>query len=264
MASISKQEESDATAVTIAVDAARASTPSSSGGFHGFSMTCMQDKKADRVDFVPEAIVLENGFTYHLQKPEPQIANAGPIGLMAFGITTTLLNIVNAGLVDHQAIALVVAYGAMHGGFVQVLAGMWEIKRGKIFGGVAFSTYGAFWMSFALFEVLVSTGVFALTPDIKGGLCAYFCIWGVFTIIMLVGTFRLNIALQWVFFTLVWLFFLLAGGQYSTTCEKVAGWVGIICGLSAMYVGGAELINEMYERTVMPLFPVSDFRRKRQ
>jgi len=62
---------------------------------------------------------------------------AGPIGLTAFGITTILLNFLNADLIGKDSITLIICYGMFHGGFIQILAGMWEVYRGNIFGGSA-------------------------------------------------------------------------------------------------------------------------------
>jgi uncharacterized protein len=54
------------------------------------------------------------------------------------------------------------------------------------------------------------------------------------------------------------LFFLLAVSDWSDSAsiKLVAGWEGIICGLSAMYAGLAQVINECYGKTILPLGPV--------
>jgi hypothetical protein len=86
-------------------------------------------------------------------------------------------------------------------------------------------------------------------------MAAYLFMWGLFTAVMFVGTLKLNKALQFVFGTLALLFFLLAVGDYTgiTTIKLIAGYEGIICGLSAMYAGLAQVLNEVYGRTVVPL-----------
>ncbi|KNC77855.1 hypothetical protein SARC_09697 [Sphaeroforma arctica JP610] len=182
-------------------------------------------------------------------------ANAGPIGLMAFGMTTVLLNFYNAGIAESGTVGLIACYGIMHGGFVQLLAGMWEISAGKVFTGTAFTSYGAFWMGLGLFDLLIVTN--NLVPgDISEGKCVWLCIWGTFTFMMFMGTFRANRTVQFVFLSLALLFFLLAGGVYSDTVHKIAGAVGIVCGGSAMYLGWAELMNEVYQRDMIPIFKI--------
>ncbi|KNC83048.1 hypothetical protein SARC_04666 [Sphaeroforma arctica JP610] len=182
-------------------------------------------------------------------------ANAGPIGLMGFGMTTVLLNFYNAGIAESGTVGLIACYGIFHGGLAQLLAGMWEISAGKVFTGTAFTTYGAFWLGLGLFDLLIVTG--HLEPgDISEGKCIWLCIWGVFTFLMFLGTFRANRTVQFVFLSLSLLFFLLAGGVYNEGVHKAAGVVGIACGASAMYLGWAEIMNEVYQREMIPIFKI--------
>jgi uncharacterized protein len=83
----------------------------------------------------------------------------------------------------------------------------------------------------------------------------YLFLWGLFSFFMFIGTLRSVRALQFVFATLVILFWLLAIGDWTgeTAVTHVAGWVGIVCGFSAFYTAMAEVLNEVYERTVLPL-----------
>ena len=53
--------------------------------------------------------------------------NPGPLGLMAFGMTTVLLNVHNAGLIPLSGIIL--AMGVFYGGLAQVIAGIMEWKK---------------------------------------------------------------------------------------------------------------------------------------
>lgn len=191
-----------------------------------------------------------------LQQPQVRApANAGPIGLMAFGMTTLMLNFYNVGVSEGGTLGLIACYGVMHGGFVQLLAGMWEISCGKLFTGTAFSSFGSFWLGIGLFDLLVLTETL-IVGDIRAGKCIWLCIWGAFTFMMFLGTLRANRAVQFVFLSLTALFFLLAGGEYNETVLRIGAVVGIICGLSAMYTGWAELMNEVYEREVVPVFKI--------
>ena len=90
------------------------------------------------------------------------------------------------------------------------------------------------------------------------GMIAYLVMWGIFTGLLFIGTFKLNRALQFVFASLTLLFFMLAYGDYTGNAgfKILTGFEGIICGLSAMYTGIAQVWNEMYGKTILPLGPV--------
>jgi hypothetical protein len=177
--------------------------------------------------------------------------NPAPLGLMGFGMTTVLLNLANAGI--YSLGSMILAMGVFYGGLAQIIAGIEEYKKKNTFGATAFISYGAFWLSLVALIFFPKWGWIPATD--KGGMVAYFIMWGLFTFIMFIGTLRLNRALQVVFFTLFILFFLLAIGEGtgSPAILTIAGWEGIFCGLSAIYAGLAQVLNEIYGRTVWPL-----------
>jgi len=188
------------------------------------------------------------------QRTDSILANPAPLGLMAFGVTTVLLNISNAGFYPLDSIIL--AMGIFYGGLAQLVAGAFEFRKGNTFGTTAFLSYGFFWLSFA-FMVMLPELHLAASPSAASA-SAYLFMWGLFTLLMFVGTLRLNGALMVVFGTLALLFFMLSAGAYSgnSTVTQVAGYEGILCGLSAMYASIAQLLNEVYKRQVLPIFPV--------
>jgi succinate-acetate transporter protein len=190
---------------------------------------------------------------------EAKLANPAVLGLTCFGLTTVLLNLHNAGIFKMDAPIL--AMGLFLGGIAQIIAGIMEFKKGNTFGTTAFIAFGSFWLTL-VFIIMVKPYVgesLALEVGNKG-LAWYLFLWGVFTSLMFIGTFRVNRALQAVFGTLVVLFFLLAisFGWGSSGVLKVAGVIGIICGSLAIYLAIAELLNEMYDRTVLPIWPVGE------
>jgi len=177
-----------------------------------------------------------------------KIANPAPLGLMGFGMTTVLLNIHNAGF--FPLTSMVMAMGIFYGGVAQVIAGLFEFKKGNTFGATAFTSYGLFWLT--LVFVLVFKGLPASTESFMGW---YLFFWGLFTFGMWFGTFHKNRAIQFVFLSLTVLFWLLAirdwaGNQVIGT---IAGWEGIVCGLSAIYLAIAEVLNEAFGRTILPI-----------
>ncbi len=181
-------------------------------------------------------------------------ANPAPLGLLGFGMTTVLLNFHNAGF--YPLDSMILAMGIFYGGMAQIFAGIFEFKKKNTFGTTAFLSYGLFWLTLVGLIVIPKFGwVPAVSPASFG---AYLFMWGVFTFIMFFGTLRANRALQFVFLSLAILFFLLATDKWtgSEAVGTIAGYEGIICGLSAIYAGLAQVLNEMYGRTVWPLGPV--------
>ena len=179
------------------------------------------------------------------------IANPAPLGLCAFGTTTVLLNLHNAGIFEMNS--MILAMGIFYGGLAQVIAGIIEAKKNNTFGLTAFTSYGLFWLSLVALIVMPKMGW--VTAPSEGAMVAYLIIWGLFTLLLFFGTLKLNRALQFVFATLTVLFFLLALGDYTgnSALKHFTGYEGIVCGASAIYTGVAGLLNEMFGRTVMPV-----------
>jgi len=178
-------------------------------------------------------------------------ANPAPLGLFGFGMTTVLLNIHNAGFYEMNS--MILAMGIFYGGLAQVIAGVLESKKNNTFGMTAFISYGFFWLTLVGLIFMSKWGWIAATS--KSSLATYLLLWGIFTLLLFIGTLKLNRALQFVFATLTILFFLLAIGNYTENENiiKFAGYEGIICGSSAIYTGIANLLNEVYGRKVLPL-----------
>ena len=183
------------------------------------------------------------------------IANPAPLGLCAFGMTTVLLNIHNAGFFEMNT--MILAMGIFYGGLAQVIAGVIEAKKNNTFGLTAFTSYGFFWLSLVGLIVMPKLGLGAAPSE--GAMCAYLSVWGVFTLLLFFGTLKLNRALQFVFASLTILFFLLVAGDATgnSSIKHLAGYEGIICGASAIYTGIANVLNEIYGRTVLPIGPVN-------
>jgi len=181
------------------------------------------------------------------------LANPAPIGLMAFGTTTVLLNLANAGAIPADSIIL--AMGLFYGGAAQILAGAFEFRKGNTFGMTAFISYGFFWISlvFILFPTQLLGGSYS-----AASLSSYLFLWGLFSLIMFFGTLRHSGALMFVFGTLTILFFLLSAGfgWNNSNVIKFAGYEGILCGLGAIYTSAANILNETYAKSVLPTFPV--------
>ncbi|TVO38563.1 acetate uptake transporter [Vibrio algivorus] len=179
-------------------------------------------------------------------------ANPAPLGLIAFGMTTILLNLHNVGLFPLTSVIL--AMGIFYGGIAQVIAGIMEYKNGNTFGTTAFTSYGMFWLSLVGLILMPGMGLGEATP--AHFLASYLLIWGIFTGFMFIATLaRYPVAKQVVFGSLTLLFFLLAAGDFTgnATIGHIAGVVGIFCGSSAVYLAIATVINLEFGRTVLPI-----------
>src|SRR6185503_1755735 len=178
-------------------------------------------------------------------------ANPAPLGLLAFGTTTILLNLHNAGIFEMNS--MILAMGIFYGGIAQVIAGIMEAKKNNTFGLTAFTSYGFFWLTLVGLIVMPKLGW--ISPASEDAMVAYLIVWGIFTGCLFFGTLRISKALQFVFASLTILFFLLALGDVTgnASLKTFTGYEGIICGGSAIYTGVGALLNEMYGRTVLPL-----------
>jgi succinate-acetate transporter protein len=179
------------------------------------------------------------------------LANPGPLGLLAFGMTTVLLNLHNAGFFEMNS--MILAMGLFYGGSAQIVAGILEYKKNNSFGLTAFVSYGFFWLTLVALILLPKWDL--IPAPSTNGMVAYLIMWGIFTGLMFIGTLKINKALQFVFATLTILFFLLAIGDITgnATIKTVTGFEGIICGASAIYTGIATLMNEVYGKVIMPV-----------
>jgi len=181
---------------------------------------------------------------------EAKIANPSPLGLLGFGMTTVLLNLHNAGITPLSVV--IVAMGFAMGGAAQIIAGIMEFKKNNVFGATAFTAYGLFWWSLILIWFNPFEGIEVADAQSMG---YYLLLWGVFTLFMFIGTLKHNVATRVVFFSLAALFFLLSISDFtgSHQIHTLAGIVGIFCGCSAIYTSVAQVVNNEFGKTLMPL-----------
>jgi len=179
-------------------------------------------------------------------------ANPAPLGLLGFGMTTVLLNIHNVG--GYELNSMILAMGLCYGGVAQIIAGMMEWKKNNTFATTAFISYGLFWISLVALILMPKCFLSPLATD-STGMGAYLGIWGAMSAVMFIGTLRLSRALQVVFGLVTVLFFALAIADFTKNPQlKVfAGYEGILCGLCAMYTGLAQVLNELYGKSLLPL-----------
>jgi succinate-acetate transporter protein len=185
-----------------------------------------------------------------MSHPAGSPANPAPLGLLGFGMTTILLNLHNAGF--FPLTSAILAMGTFFGGIAQMIAGIEEWKVGNTFGATAFTSYGAFWLTLVGLIALPKMG---FTADNGSSMAAYLGVWGIYSFFMFIGTLKLSRCLQLIFGTLVILFLLLAIEKATGNEEiaHIAGYEGIVCGSLALYCAVAQVLNEVYGRTVLPV-----------
>jgi uncharacterized protein len=188
--------------------------------------------------------------------PTP-IADPGPLGLAAFALTTFVLSMFNAKLMGSGGEPIVYGLALTYGGIAQLLAGMWEFRTGNTFGAVAFTSFGAFWLSFWAYLQFFADKVPAADAGHAVGL--YLIAWGIFTTYMFVASLRTTAAVAGVFGLLAVTFFLLGIGNAGAhpNITKAGGWVGLATALVAWYASFAVVTNSTFKRTVLPVRPLS-------
>jgi succinate-acetate transporter protein len=180
------------------------------------------------------------------------IADPAPLGLAGFALTTFVLSMFNAGLVGKAGEPVVLGLALAYGGGAQFLAGMWEFRKGNTFGATAFSSYGAFWISFWAFVAFFSDGV----PATAVGL--YLIAWGIFTFYMWIASFRTTAAVN-IVFLLLWITFVLLGigdAAGNSGISKLGGWVGLATAVAAWYASFAGVTNFTFGRDIVPVRPL--------
>jgi hypothetical protein len=186
-----------------------------------------------------------------------KVADPGPLGLAAFALTTFVLSMYNAGIMDAKGEPIVFGLALAYGGLGQLLAGMWEFRTGNTFGAVAFTSYGAFWLSFWAFEQFYAKSV----PDsVAGGAVGlYLVAWGIFTSYMFIASLRTTGAIALVFILLAATFLVLGIGEWTTNdgIIKAGGVIGLATAAAAWYASFAAVTNATFGRTVMPVKPLT-------
>ncbi len=176
-------------------------------------------------------------------------ANPGPLGLAGFGMATILLNIHNMGFFPVDI--TIVAMGLFIGGIIQVMVGSWEWKHNNMFGMMAFTGYGFFWLTLSFIFILPKTGL--VEPASAFSMGCYLTIWGTFTVGLLIATLKMNRMTQLLFSMVALLFALLAISDFTqiASIKVVAGFEGVLCGALALYLSMAQVINNQFERQVL-------------
>lgn len=209
-----------------------------------------------------------------------KFANPAPLGLSAFALTTFVLSLINVGTRNVTEPNIVVALAFGYGGLIQLLAGMWEMAVGNTFGATALSSYGGFWLSFA---IVLTPGGFGIQAAYEGADAGaldfdnafgfFLSGWFIFTTILLLCTLRSTVAFFLLFFFLDLAFlFLFLGYLYASHSTlnshliKAGGYFGLFAAFMAWYNALAGIADDSNSFFVIPVahFPWSEKGRERR
>jgi succinate-acetate transporter protein len=188
--------------------------------------------------------------------PSP-LADPGPLGLAGFALTTFVLSMFNADLVGKGGEPVVLGLALAYGGLAQLLAGMWEFRTGNTFGAVAFTSFGAFWLSY--FVLVTFDAKLIPAADAGHAIGLYLIAWGIFTTYMFFASLRTTVAIAVVFLLLALTFIALGIGNAGPhpNVVKLGGWLGLATAAAAWYASFAAVINATFARTVLPVRPLA-------
>jgi len=189
--------------------------------------------------------------------PGSHIADPAPLGLAAFALTTFVLSMMNAEIVDKSATAVVFGLALAYGGIGQFVAGIWEFAKGNTFGSTAFCSYGAFWISYWYLTGHTDLSGAKSAADLEHGIGLFLLAWGIFTLYMTVAASRVSGAVLIVFALLTLTFFALSIGSFaiSEDWDKIGGYLGLLTAIAAWYASFAGVTNFTFKRTVLPTGP---------
>jgi uncharacterized protein len=211
-----------------------------------------RDSRLHAVDDDPmRSAVLRNG-----TRALPAIADPAPLGLAAFGLTLMVFSMFNAGLLDKTGEPIVLGLALAYGGIAQLLAGMWEFRRGNTFGAVAFGSYGAFWLSYWLLQQFFAGRIPG--AERSSAVALFYVSWAILTALLWIASIRTTAVVSLMLFLLTVAYLMLGIGDAGTHTElvKIGGWFGLASAAAALYGAFASVTNSTVERTLLPLVPL--------
>ena len=186
--------------------------------------------------------------------PKPALADPAALGLAGFALTTFVLSVINDGWFNMDLTPAVFGLALFYGGLAQFAAGIWEFANRNTFGGAAFTSYGAFWLSFWYLVTFVKLG-----SDGATGVGVFLLAWGIFTLYMTIASWKTTVVTGLVFTFLTLTFFALSIGDFSGNkgVTVLGGYLGLITAILAWYGSFASVTNFTFKKTVIPTWPLS-------
>jgi len=194
--------------------------------------------------------------THNGARTAPATADPAPLGLGAFAVTLLVFSMFSTGLLAVTGEPVVLGVALAYGGIAQLLAGMWEFRRGNTFGAAVFGSYGAFWLSYWLLQQFFLDRI----PGSEQGsaIALFYISWAIITALLWIASVRTTAVISLMLFLLTLTFVLLGIGEAGGHSElvKIGGWFGLATTAAALYGALAAVVNSTFERTLLPLIPM--------
>jgi len=184
------------------------------------------------------------------------IGNPTSLGLGAFALTTFMISVFNAGsnLIDQELEGVVLPVALFYGGIAQFAAGMWEFRANNTFGATAFTSYGAFWMSFAFYFYFIVPTI-SSTGKVQDANGLFLLSWFIFTLYMNIAAVKTSKLLFILFVTLnfTFLFLIIGNLKNISVLINIGGWIGIVTAFISWYGSAAILIDLTWKTNILPI-----------
>lgn len=168
-----------------------------------------------------------------------KFANAAPLGLSAFALSTFVASMIDAGAMGVHNNSIIVGLALFYGGFIQFIAGMWEMAVENTFGALALSSYGGFWMAVGVVNIpwFNIEGSYDDPVEFRNAMGFFLLGWTILTVMLTLCTMKSTFAFFFLFILVTLRFTLLTLGKLanSSNCDVAAGVVGVITAIVAFY-----------------------------
>jgi succinate-acetate transporter protein len=196
------------------------------------------------------------------------VANTTSFGAIGFGFSILLLSLHLAQILDTNAMGVILATGLFAGGLTPLIAGLWSLKTGNSFAATTYILAATFWFSYVFISFLPALGLVSPVTEPAVAMLVqmpFFFLWGILAFSLFLSSMKTNRVLQINLFLLAIFLWLVAFGYFHAwetwhnttitdlTLVWIAGWVGVAAGFVGIYYGLASVLNETYQREVMPL-----------
>ncbi|KAG9087396.1 hypothetical protein FRC06_002565 [Ceratobasidium sp. 370] len=187
-----------------------------------------------------------------------KFGNPAPLGLFGFAATTLMLGLYYIQARHITVPNMVVGMAFAFGGLAQLLAGMWEFGIGNTFGATVFSSYGGFWISYAII-LFPPSGILEAykdnMDDLNDAIGIFLMVWFIVSLIFFFGTFKSSVVLSLLLLFVFMGYLLLMIGQLrdQTSVLKAGGVFCCLAAFTAFYIGAAELHSSAGALCVLPV-----------
>lgn len=202
-----------------------------------------------------------NGFKQVLDMPKKKnfrhiFGDPIPLGLAAFAGPTLVLNLILTGALPSRISDMIIGPAFFYGGLGQAIASIWCLITGNSYGAINFATYSSLWLSLASLDELQAEDILKFGTD-AGKVNGIFLVqYAVMTFILMVGAMSINLVFVVTKLALFLSICLLSAENFRGDSTVPAGVFGCIAGILAWYSCSAFVINNSFECSVLPIFPL--------